>query len=1030
MAESRKKPNTKKKSSSGRAGTGSRSSLNRSGKASSSTAGKRTKSVQSGNSTAGNRRTGASGSREYAGNPALNTEIFCWSLLAVSVLIFISLLGAGGRIGNALSGIFFGLMGTNAYAFPFLLFFLTIFVMVNRGNRRAYLQAAAWAGLFIVVCGLLELMIVGWHENHSIAEYYEVGLQYHAGGGAIGGALTMFFCPAIGIAGAYIFLILAAILFLALISQKALFVSASVKGRDALAGRKERSRARREENRVRREEKAELRRAELSRRRAEEDLQRKERLEEEKRRQAELERQKKRFVETSKLGGPGAAAEGPKDEGFPEEAEDSDGLSLSFFRSGRKKKDGLSVRTDLFGETKETSKHPAAGSVRFSKLGGDIPDEEQAPDTSFDGRIKKKVSAASVSAGKSRSVLPEEPASAGAAETAARPVSLKSQAEDEAAILSPDLVIHRGGTAEPSESIAEENDDILPGGVVTKKQIDEAGVSNTRRRAEEEKAVSGKGPASSGKAEGSGSMSASAAMKKTTATEAAQAADNVAKEIESKEEEEPLPYTFPSIELLNRPKKGADSLTDEDLRETAAKLQQILATFGVSAKVTNVSCGPSVTRYELQPEMGTKVSKITNLADDIKMNLAVTDIRIEAPIPGKAAVGIEVPNRTPSMVCLRELIDSDEFRKVHGKKLSYVVGKDIAGKIVVSDIAKMPHLLIAGATGSGKSVFINTMIMSIIYNADPSEVKMIMIDPKVVELSVYNGIPHLFIPVVTDPKKAAGALNWAVAEMTKRYQMFAEVGVRNLAGYNAKAETLQKAGVESAPKKMPQIVIIVDELADLMMVSGNEVEDAICRLAQLARACGIHLVIATQRPSVDVITGLIKANIPSRIAFAVSSGTDSRTILDRNGAERLLGNGDMLFAPQNYKNPVRIQGAYVSDEEIQEVVDAIKTDGDSEKSKEIMKARMEEVQKAASLSPGGGTADDVDELFADAGKFIISKDKASIGMLQRWLKIGFNRAARIMDQLSDAGVVGPDEGTKPRKVLMSEEQFEEYLENH
>ena len=315
--------------------------------------------------------------------------------------------------------------------------------------------------------------------------------------------------------------------------------------------------------------------------------------------------------------------------------------------------------------------------------------------------------------------------------------------------------------------------------------------------------------------------------------------------------------------------------------------------------------------------------------------------------------------------------------------------------------------------------------MSILYKSDPSDVKLIMIDPKVVELSVYNGIPHLFIPVVTDPKKAAGALNWAVSEMTKRYQMFAEVGVRNLAGYNAKAEALQKSGTAGAPKKLPQIVIIVDELADLMMVSGNEVEDAICRLAQLARACGIHLVIATQRPSVDVITGLIKANIPSRIAFAVSSGTDSRTILDRGGAERLLGNGDMLFSPQNYKNPVRIQGAYVSDEEIQEVVDAIKVDGNTDQIKE----RMEEVQKAAvNAEPGGGG--DVDELFAEAGRFIISKDKASIGMLQRWLKIGFNRAARIMDQLSDAEVVGPDEGTKPRKVLMSEEQFENYLETH
>ena len=449
----------------------------------------------------------------------------------------------------------------------------------------------------------------------------------------------------------------------------------------------------------------------------------------------------------------------------------------------------------------------------------------------------------------------------------------------------------------------------------------------------------------------------------------------------------------------------------------------------MNAQVTNVSCGPSVTRYELMPEMGTKVSKITNLADDIKLNLAAADIRIEAPIPGKAAVGIEVPNEKTSIVYLKELIDSDEFRK-HKSRLAYVVGKDIAGRIVVSDIAKMPHLLIAGATGSGKSVFINTLIMSILYNAEPSEVKMIMIDPKVVELSVYNGIPHLFIPVVTDPKKAAGALNWAVAEMTKRYQMFAETGVRNLAGYNAKVETLIKSKVPDAPKKLPQIVIIVDELADLMMVSGNEVEDAICRLAQLARACGIHLVIATQRPSVDVITGLIKANIPSRIAFAVSSGTDSRTILDMNGAEKLLGNGDMLFSPQTYKKPVRVQGAFVSDEEVQRVVDAIRQDDDSPAGQELMRKRMQEIQAASVSAGSAGGGGDTDELFADAGRFIIQKDKASIGMLQRWFKIGFNRAARIMDQLSEAGVVGPDEGTKPRKVLMTEEQFENYLEQN
>jgi len=1075
--------NTNKNISSSGAGTSSRSSAKKNtGKMKTQASGSK-KSGSRSASSAGKRssrgRNTARSSYQYyepsSGNSALNTEIFCITLLAVSILIFISLLGIGGKVGNALGDIFFGLMGTNAYVFPFLLFFLTIFVMVNRGNRRAYIQTAALAGLFVIVCGLMELMLVGWRGSTDIVEYYEVGSQYHEGGGIIGGALEMFFCQSIGVAGAYIFLILAAVLMIALFTQKALFVSAGKKSREAFAEKREISRVRHEENKARREQEKELRRAEMARQREEEDKARDARL------QKLREDQKKRFGESSKL--PELSSQKSADANVPAASsssgrmEDPDGIAFGFFRKPAGKKDsGLSVSTDLFGETKPSSgllrRKGKPASVVFGKLEGDVPDEENAPVTTFDkdfqkskvvssGSLRKKstdpnISGSSADESSAYGSFERKTVSSRRMDAEASEDPEKSQIR-EASLLSPDFEIHRGGSTVSSGSSGSGGGSAFPkgpkeaggvsvmadasapsgnenpetdddeadafGGIVTKKQIEEAGVSNQRKKAAEQKAAAGSTNAGS---RNSSAGSAGAENGRLSAAGTEEATESVAKEIKEKEEER-IPYTFPPIDLLSKPKRSPDSLTDDDLRETAAKLQQILATFGVNAKVTNVSCGPSVTRYELQLEMGTKVSKITNLADDIKMNLAVTDIRIEAPIPGKAAVGIEVPNKTPSMVYLRELIDSDEFRKVHGKKLSYVVGKDIAGKIVVSDIAKMPHLLIAGATGSGKSVFINTMIMSIIYNADPNEVKMIMIDPKVVELSVYNGIPHLYIPVVTDPKKAAGALNWAVAEMTRRYQEFAEVGVRNLAGYNAKAETLQKASVPGTPSPMPQIVIIVDELADLMMVSGNEVEDAICRLAQLARACGIHLVIATQRPSVDVITGLIKANIPSRIAFAVSSGTDSRTILDRNGAERLLGNGDMLFAPQNYKNPVRIQGAYVSDEEIQEVVDAISQEQNPDK----MKERMAEVQKAASsVSSAGDGSEDVDELFAQAGRFIISKDKASIGMLQRWLKIGFNRAARIMDQLSDAGVVGPDEGTKPRKVLMSEEQFENYLEQN
>lgn len=502
--------------------------------------------------------------------------------------------------------------------------------------------------------------------------------------------------------------------------------------------------------------------------------------------------------------------------------------------------------------------------------------------------------------------------------------------------------------------------------------------------------------------------------------------DDVKNEIAAKEVQEKKEYTFPPVSLL---KKGTKSNGDSNahLRETAGKLQETLHNFGVNVTITNVSCGPTVTRYELQPEQGVKVSKIVSLTDDIKLNLAATDIRIEAPIPGKAAVGIEVPNANNSTVMLRELIQSDAFQKSESR-LAFAAGKDIAGKPVIADIAKMPHLLIAGATGSGKSVCINTLIMSILYKSSPEEVKLIMIDPKVVELSVYNGIPHLFIPVVTDPKKAAGALNWAVAEMTERYNKFAQYNVRDIKGYNAKVDALTDIEEDKKPPRLPQIVIIVDELADLMMVAPGEVEDSICRLAQLARAAGIHLIIATQRPSVNVITGLIKANMPSRIAFSVSSGVDSRTILDMNGAEKLLGKGDMLFYPQGYQKPARVQGAFVSDQEVSAVVEFLASQNPSAAYSQEIQEKIEAVKEASSSATD--TANERDAYFKDAGKFIIEKDKASIGMLQRMFKIGFNRAARIMDQLCEAGVVGEEEGTKPRKVLMSMEEFEQFIDEY
>lgn len=477
-------------------------------------------------------------------------------------------------------------------------------------------------------------------------------------------------------------------------------------------------------------------------------------------------------------------------------------------------------------------------------------------------------------------------------------------------------------------------------------------------------------------------------------------------------------YEYPPVELLSKGKKASRG-SAKMLADTAAKLQKTLYSFGVSAKVENVSVGPTITRYELKPAEGTRVSKIANLADDIALNLAAETIRIEAPIPGKQAVGIEVPNKEKEAVHLREVIESSEFEN-NKSKLSVALGKDVAGKTIIADIGKMPHVLIAGSTGSGKSVCINSIITSIIYNAKPSEVKLVMVDPKVVELSVYNGIPHLLIPVVTDPKKAAGALAWAVQEMDDRYNKFAQKGVRDLKGYNKAIEK------ENENAKLPQIVIIIDELADLMMVAAKEVEEAICRLAQKARAAGMHLVIATQRPSVDVITGLIKANVPSRIAFAVSSQVDSRTILDSTGAEKLLGKGDMLFYPVGASKPLRVQGAFVSDDEVEKIVDFIKMNaGEVSYSEDIIESIEKSNKSDKELLESEACEDDSDPFLQDAIETVIETGQASTSFIQRKFKVGYARAGRIIDQMEERGIISGYQGSKPREVLMSKEKWEE-----
>ncbi len=482
----------------------------------------------------------------------------------------------------------------------------------------------------------------------------------------------------------------------------------------------------------------------------------------------------------------------------------------------------------------------------------------------------------------------------------------------------------------------------------------------------------------------------------------------------------PPVYEFPPLELLDKPVIQDNSNISDELKTNAAKLVDTLQSFGVQSKIIDIARGPAVTRYELQPAPGVKVSKITGLADDIALNLAASGVRIEAPIPNKAAVGIEIPNHSVTPVKIREILETEAFT-THPSKVSVALGKDITGVPTVADLAKMPHTLIAGSTGSGKSVCINSIIVSILYKADPNEVKLLMVDPKMVELGIYNGIPHLLVPVVTDPKKAAGALNWAVTEMLGRYQLFKENSVRDFKGYNRAAEQ------NDALKPMPQIVIIIDELADLMIAAPSEVEDAICRLAQMARAAGMHLVIATQRPSVDVITGVIKANIPSRIAFAVSSQIDSRTILDSAGAEKLLGKGDMLFSPMGSSKPTRVQGCFVADDEVERIVEFIKKQSgsaeyDQQVIDDIERHAVTEKKKSSASADGGGF-DDEDEMLPSAIECVIDAGQASTSLLQRKLKLGYARAARLVDTMEEKGIVGPYEGSKPRAVLISRERW-------
>ena len=880
---------------------------------------------------------------------AIKSEVILIALFALCVFLFLCNFGIAGVMGNAISGVMFGIFGLTAYLIPVFLFMIIAFAMINSGNMIATRKIIAAVCLYLIVSMMCELFTKAPQEavSYDFKGIYEACSANRNGGGILGGSFAYLAYRFLGLTGTVLSLLVIAIIALIVITDKSFMKGVKSGSRKVYERSREDAAYRRERAQKRREEAEELR----------------------KRREEE-----RRLRE--------------------EQKEDQKILRMD------KKVTGVMLDTSLTAERHEEPVMRERDDIHEINL-SDFEEQLERPHTQIEEEVVPK-------------------------DTYQKPVVTQP-------------VVTQSATAQPvitheDPSGGFDFSKIRINGAIEERQSDN--ISEIVSPYEEEDIpapVKPRPAAKLPKEDPFGIPLTTDSQAQTGSTQnhaSGQAPQGMTQGNPGNQPVRPREYQFPPISLLAKSMSRENKNAGNELRETAQRLQQTLQTFGVRVTITDISQGPAVTRYELQPEQGVKVSKIVGLADDIKLNLAATDIRIEAPIPGKAAIGIEVPNKENTAVGLRELIETDEFKKFPSN-IAFAVGKDIAGRVVVSDIAKMPHMLIAGATGSGKSVCINTLIMSILYKADPSDVKLIMVDPKVVELSVYNGIPHLMIPVVTDPKKASAALQWGVAEMTDRYQKFADFNVRDLKGYNKKVEDMVARGDPQAPKKMPQIVIIVDELADLMMVCPGEVEESICRLAQLARAAGIHLIIATQRPSVDVITGLIKANMPSRIAFSVSSGVDSRTILDMNGAEKLLGKGDMLFYPQGYTKPVRVQGAFVSDKEVSDVVGFLKNQQLGNIYDSDIQEKMESMGAASGDGHGGsGGGNERDQYFVDAAQFIIEKDKASIGMLQRVFKIGFNRAARIMDQLCEAGVVGEEEGTKPRKVLMSQEQFEQYIEEY
>lgn len=902
-------------------------------------------------------------------------EVLLLSGIAITILLFLCNFGIIGKFGDVVSGIMFGLFGILAYIAPLVIFFAVLFGVINLGSHTAFVKLIAGTVLFLDFEVIAALLAGVEKAGPKAGQFYSYAQTHLLSGGVIGGLLAKGLSSVIGIVGAIAVALIVMIITMVLLTEKSF-----VRG---VAGKSRRM--------------YDTAREDIDRRMQLNEEYRERRQEERARKQAEYEEKQEELA---------AAKKRRMDQKVTGVASD---ITLNKIKPKKNGANGVNELEELtFASASKAAKEPKADIDELANITikgiSDVDTLDDMEELSVSQTSKEEPIV------RKRTHKVELVKS----ETDQFDVDAIGQAlEHNAEKMLHDDYAYRGAFSNVQSEPAPMSVEISNASQMTSGQI-----HNSANRTS-----ASVGQAAMQTPEG---VSSDRPASKVIAKPANEQDAAIVMQVPAK----PKPYKKPPMSLLKKNENAGGRNSEVQLKETALQLKQTLKTFGVNVTITDISQGPSVTRYELQPEMGVKVSKIVNLADDIKLNLAATDIRIEAPIPGKAAIGIEVPNKENSMVLLRDMLDTKTFKDFESN-IAFAVGKDIAGQTIVTDIGKMPHVLIAGSTGSGKSVCINTLIMSILYKASPEDVKLIMVDPKVVELSVYNGIPHLLLPVVTDPKKASAALQWGVKEMTERYKKFEDMHVRDLKGYNKKVEEMTENDGQPLPMKLPQIVIIVDELADLMMVAPGEVEESICRLAQLARAAGIHLVIATQRPSVDVITGLIKANMPSRIAFAVSSGVDSRTILDMVGAEKLLGKGDMLFYPQGYPKPVRVQGAFVSDKEVADVVDYIVANNSSDQlSGTEIEQQMNDIESGsnAASSSAGSSADDRDQYFADAGRFVIEKDKASIGMLQRVFKIGFNRAARIMDQLCDYGVVGEEEGTKPRKVLMTMNEFEQLLE--